>query len=109
MENRCSISEVGKAGSRAVESGKVRIPRDKWRVDIPPGVGLKRRENSLSPSRPALYIYISAVYRYPGTGDLTQFVRGVLIESERHRGCESDFTEADSVGAPPPLHRAGLD
>lgn len=38
--------------------------------------------------------YISAVYRYPGTGDLTQFVRGVLIESERHRACESDFTEA---------------
>lgn len=107
MENRCSISEVGKAGSRAVESGKVRIPRDKWRVDIPPGVGLKRRENSLSLVQ--RYIYISAVYRYPGTGDLTQFVRGVLIESERHRGCESDFTEADSVGAPPPLHRAGLD
>lgn len=57
MENRCSISEVGKAGSRAVESGKVRIPRDKWRVDIPPGVGLKRRENSLSLVQRYIYIY----------------------------------------------------
>lgn len=74
-----------------------------------PAGGWPEAARKLSLSRPALYIYISAVYRYPGTGDLTQFVRGVLIESERHRGCESDFTEADSVGASPPLHRAGLD
>lgn len=72
----------------------------------PAGVGLKRRENSLSlssiPQR-----YISTVYRYPGTGDLTQFVRGILIESERHRACESDFTEAGSRA--PHLHTGRLD
>lgn len=51
--------------------------------------------------------YISAVYRYPGTGDLTQFIRGILIESERHRACESDFTEAGSRA--PHLHTGRLD
>lgn len=72
--------------------------------------GLAARKFSLSLSVCLSSIpqrYISAVYRYPGTGDLTQFVRGVLIESERHRGCESDFTEA--IRSSPTFTPAGLD
>ena len=53
-------------------------------------------------TRVALYGYVSVSRKRPR---LTQFVRGVLIESERHRARESDFERHDG----PTFTRPALD